>query len=410
MMHIYFFTFILFVLGSCSPQSSSPRQYPFDPYSKTIIDDQSPHLSVNQPPAAGLQTASRTYAANGKVAILLPLSGPHQNIGQAMLNAAQLALFDVNDPTFELLPIDTKGSAQGAAKAVHSAASQNAKLILGPLLSQSVQSAGRAAQKYNLNIVGFTTDSRPVGGHVLTLGILPYDQGKRLAQYAEKKNIRNILIVAPNNDYATAITSAFEKQTAKSNIVNIVGKIALHPQSDLNQISEKIASMSNQFDGLFVPMGNPKMAFLAEALHARGINSQTKVLMGAGLWDDPQISANPLMTNAIYAAPPPGLRHSFERQYRSLYNETPQRLASLAYDATALAVVIMRQTSSSRISLRNIMNPNGFSGIDGIFRFRNNGQAERGLAIHKITNRNKTAIIDQAPSSFLTNVGDFAFR
>ena len=40
-------------------------------------------------------------------------SGPAANVGQAMLNAAQLALFEFADDRFELLPHDTRGTPDG---------------------------------------------------------------------------------------------------------------------------------------------------------------------------------------------------------------------------------------------------------------------------------------------------------
>ena len=49
-----------------------------------------------------------------KVALLVPLSGKHAGLGKALLNAAQMALFDVGYTNFELLPGDTKGTAEGA--------------------------------------------------------------------------------------------------------------------------------------------------------------------------------------------------------------------------------------------------------------------------------------------------------
>ena len=44
------------------------------------------------------------------VALLLPLSGPSAELGQALFEAAQLALFDVGNEDFVLLPLDTVGT------------------------------------------------------------------------------------------------------------------------------------------------------------------------------------------------------------------------------------------------------------------------------------------------------------
>ena len=78
------------------------------------------------------------------VAILLPLSGPRGELGKAMLDAAQLAVFEVAGQNFILLPYDTKGTPEGAEEAAARAMGRGAKLVLGPLLADSVAKIGRA--------------------------------------------------------------------------------------------------------------------------------------------------------------------------------------------------------------------------------------------------------------------------
>ena len=51
-----------------------------------------------------------------RVALLAPLSGPRANLGQAVLDAAKLALFDVADEEFELRPYDTAATAEGGSR------------------------------------------------------------------------------------------------------------------------------------------------------------------------------------------------------------------------------------------------------------------------------------------------------
>ena len=46
-----------------------------------------------------------------------------------------------------------------------------------------------------------------------------------------------------------------------------------------------------------------------------------------------------------------------------------------------------------------LTNPNGFAGVDGIFRLRPEGLVERGLSVMEIT-PSGNRVIDPAPSSF----------
>ena len=93
-----------------------------------------------------------------KVGILLPLSGKHERIGQSMLQAAQLAVFDMGYDNFELIPRDTEGTPQGALKATTSAINDGAQILLGPLFANSVRAAQQAAKRKNINVIAFSTD------------------------------------------------------------------------------------------------------------------------------------------------------------------------------------------------------------------------------------------------------------
>ena len=83
-----------------------------EPYLKktTVVpESSSPSIAIQKPVLTPL--ASGTV----RVGILLPLSGPSANVGSAMLNAAQMALFDFADADFELLPHDTAGQSEEAS-------------------------------------------------------------------------------------------------------------------------------------------------------------------------------------------------------------------------------------------------------------------------------------------------------
>jgi hypothetical protein len=62
----------------------------------------------------------------------------------------------------------------------------------------------------------------------------------------------------------------------------------------------------------------------------------------------------------------------------------------------ALAAVLAQSADFSDAA---ITNPNGFSGLDGIFRFRANGLVQRGLAVLQVQ-RGGNTIIDPAPQTF----------
>ena len=97
-------------------------------------------------------------AQETRVAILLPLSGPRAALGQAVLDAAMLALFEVADGDFALRPYDTAGTADGAAAAAEKAVADGVKLVIGPVFSDPVRGAAPVVQNANVNIMAFSNN------------------------------------------------------------------------------------------------------------------------------------------------------------------------------------------------------------------------------------------------------------
>ena len=79
-------------------------------------------------------------------------------------------------------------------------------------------------------------------------------------------------------------------------------------------------------------------------------------------------------------------------------------MATLAYDAVSLAAALARAQGSQRYSQSSLTSPTGFNGSDGVFRFRRDGQSERGLAVMEMSN-GATNVVSPAPRSFAVGAG-----
>ena len=120
-------------------------------------------------------------------------------------------------------------------------------------------------------------------------------------------------------------------------------------------------------------------------------------MLGTASWDVPGLGAGPAMGGGWFAAPAPEERAQFIRQYGEIYGEKPPRLATLAYDATALAAVLAK--GEGGFETADLTAPRGFSGRDGIFRFLPEGITQRGLSVLQVDERG-SHVISPAPSSF----------
>ena len=157
--------------------------------------------------------------------------------------------------------------------------------------------------------------------------------------------------------------------------------------------------MYTKDDELLLADGGKRLLAIAALLPFYDIDPKKVKMLGTGQWDAPGLGAEPALIGGWFAAPPPTARTDFVNTYKSTYGRTPPRLATLAYDATALAAVLARSEKGPGFSATAITVPSGFWGRDGIFRFLPGGVAERGLAVMKV-GRNGAEIISRAPETF----------
>ncbi|HEY9214552.1 MAG TPA: ABC transporter substrate-binding protein, partial [Ancylobacter sp.] len=152
-------------------------------------------------------------------------------------------------------------------------------------------------------------------------------------------------------------------------------------------------------DAVFLPDSADVVPQLVQALSAAGVPMNGKQLIGTGLWDDRKLFAAPSVVGGIFAAPDPAGYRGFMERYRAKFGKEPVRTATLAHDAVSLMAALVNAQGEAGLNDTAIQNPSGFSGIDGIFRFRSDGTNQRGLAIMQIGN-GTSQIVDPAPRSF----------
>lgn len=395
-------SFMVLLLGGCQGAGTNPWGNAQTASGQTM--NAPPRGSeTGMQPSSAMGDMPQPGAATVKVAILLPLSGPNAGMGQAMLQAAQLAIFDIGIENMELLPHDTGDTPQSAQAAALAALNQGAQLILGPLLADSVRAVKSVAASRNVNVVAFTTDASLAGGNTFVMGFMPQSQVERVVTYAAAKGVRSAAIVAPRDKYGDAVVQAFEQQARRSNI-QITGRLRFSPDKQIMTTEVKnFVSTLPASQALFLPVGGMQADMLSSTLSYNGLTPDKIKYLGTGLWDDANVAALPGLQGGWFAGPSPRAYETFENKYRSTYGSIPPRLASLAYDATALAAVLTRtgqqRNGAPAFDTASLSNANGFAGMDGIFRFNSSGLVQRGLAILELRQR-RASEIDPSPRTF----------
>jgi ABC-type branched-subunit amino acid transport system substrate-binding protein len=376
------FAIVLFLAGCTPPPSIWDEP-------QTTTPTRPVDRPATAPPAGAYLPADGT-----NVALLLPLSGSNAALGQSMLQAAQLALFEIDDPKFNLVPRDTQGTAAGAAAAARSAIDDGAELILGPVFADSVKAVQPVARQQNVNIIAFSTDWTLADPSTYLMGFMPFSQVERIASYAADQGITNVAIVAAQDKYGDLVTGRFD-QAFRRRGGNVSGTVRINPNDP--ELSSRLAAVPANSQGVFMPLSGQYTQAVSDYLAQAGLPPTQARRLGTGLWDNPAIASQRAMQGGWFAGPSPSGRQSFERKYADTYGQQPVRLATLAYDATALAATLARNGNGFTSSA--ISDPNGFAGTDGVFRFGRGGIVERKLAILELQN-GRIVEIDPAGGRF----------
>jgi ABC-type branched-subunit amino acid transport system substrate-binding protein len=337
-----------------------------------------------QPPA---QPASALGAGRVKVGLVLPLSGTGNAAvaAQSMRNAAEMALAEFNNPDLQLLVKDDAGTAPGAQQAAQQALDEGAEIILGPLFALSVGPVGQLARSRNVPVIAFSTDANVAARGVYLLSFLPESDVERIVGYAAGQGKKSFAALVPDNAYGTVVEGAFKQAVGRHN-----GRIVAFEHYPLDRAqmqgpARTVAQASSRADAIFIPDGADAVPTVVQSLISNGIDTKRVQLLGTGLWEDAQIFSTPALEGAWYAGPDSTGFRNFSARYRSRYGQDPVRTATLAYDAVALVAALIKTQGAKRFSEEVLTNPSGFTGIDGLFRFKPDGTSQRGLAVLRVS-------------------------
>jgi len=412
------------------PQQAPPASGP-GTFGTDLSDEDLPAA----PGEVSIDTLARPEPTRIQVALLLPLSGASAGLGQAILNAAQLALFDAARNDFALLPRDTMGTPEGAELAARSAIDAGAALILGPMYAESVLRVAPIGRAAGVNIIAFSTDRSVAGDGVYIMGFLPRTQIQRVVAFARQKGLLRFAALAPATAYGHTVVREIQtavreqdamltrvefyepgggdatevvqrlvdygprRQRIEARRRSLQGRTDASARAEL-KILERQALEELGFDAVVLPDGGERLLSVAPLLPYYDVDPARIRLLGTGQWDDPGLGREPALIGGWFAAPEPRLRMGFIERYRQVYGDPPPpRLATLGYDATALAAILAQGPNGPEFSAAALTAPNGFAGLDGIFRFRPDGLVERGLAVLEVQ-RDRPSLVSPAPQSF----------
>ena len=335
-----------------------------------------------------------------RVGILLPFtngSSATRTLAASMMKSAQLALFDAHNTDILLITADEGSTPQQAAAGARSLIAEGAEIIVGPLFAQSATAAAPVARDHGVPIISFSTDSAVAGDGIYLLSFQPGDEVRRIVSYAASQGHTSFAALVPDNTYGARVAEAFAADVkAAGGRVTDVEKFG-SGGAGMGTAAKAVAG--SKPDAILIAQGGNLLREIGPTLAADGASNEQVQFLGTGLWDDPTIFKEPMLAGGWFSAPAHESHRQFEARFHAQFGSNPPQLATLAYDAVSLVARISGGQPYHRFTPAVLTDPNGFAGVDGIFRFNPDGSSQRGLAILSVQ-PDGFHIVSRAPATF----------
>ncbi len=272
-----------------------------------------------------------------KVAILVPLSsqGHPGLIAKSLKQAAELALFERDNPNLQLMVKDDLGTPEGAKAAAEDVLKRGATLILGPLYAKSVAAVAPVARKAGVPVVAFSNDRQVAGHGVYLLSFQPAPEVERIVAYAAKRGKKRLRGADPAGQLRQGGGAGVPRRGGRAG----GSVVALRDLPGLGQRPAGPAAQDRRghrrrrgwrrrpIDALFLPGGQEYLENIARLLPHAKIDVGKVKLLGTGGMDYPNAGRDKSLIGAWYPGPDPRGWSDFAQKYAKTYGQGPPRIA-----------------------------------------------------------------------------------
>lgn len=285
------------------------------------------------------------------------LTGSDATFGLSSNKGVRLALDEVNaaggvkGKKISLVTLDDQGKNEEAAAATTRLITQNKVVaIIGGVASGRSKAAAPIAQTHKVPFVSPAStnpDVTKIGDYVFRICFIDPFQGSVMAKFAtENLKIKKAAILRDvKNDYSVGLADAFAADFKKRG-GEIVADLSFQ-SGDIDFKAQLTQMRSKNPEAIYVPGYYTEVGLIAQQARQLGIKVP---LMGGDGWDSDKlaeigkdaISGNYYSNHYTTESTDPAVTE-FIKKFKAKYNETPDALAALAYDAAKILVAALER-------------------------------------------------------------------
>ena len=349
-----------------------------------------------------------------KIGVLLPLSGQFQDIGESFLKAIQLALDDISNENIKIYPKDSKGNALGAYESAKIFEENEIKIVIGPIFHESLE---RLNEINNITFISLTNKNKNIPKNTIAFGINIDSQIAVLKKYFNEIEVKKTLLLSPNSEFIKQseyvknkdvlnfyrtytydtnpkkITAEIEKITKyRERKKDLERRIKILEKSDLYKHKQELKKLEQMhtlgevnFDSVFIVDFGERLKSVLTSFMFSDVPSDEVNFFTINQWFDETFFNENAMQNLHFPSIDLDNLEKFNKKYFSIYNEKPNKVSILAYDALGL-IYYCWINNNSEFKTTHLYNKKGFKGLHGEFVIADNLSKQK-LKIYKIFNK-----------------------
>jgi hypothetical protein len=257
----------------------------------------------------------RQKMSSNKVLLLLPLSGPHREIGNNILKACLLSANEFHNSKISFYVIDTANSSLDKYALYEKFNGENLKAILGPIFFYEAKQFG--ALFPNTPIFTFSNNLDVNNAHVFSCGISPLDEIRTIFAYVKKHKLYDFLFLLPENELGDQLQQYINQEASKSHF-NDLGEIEI----------VRYRSISSQNVRKFIKNSKKKAVFLIDpVVNPRDFTNIHVFTLSSSVFANQE-----LWHGAYFAFSNEHHLQKFKDKYQRIYGNTPGILEAIGYD------------------------------------------------------------------------------
>tara|TARA_E500000178_G_scaffold2782_1_gene2933 strand:- start:3179 stop:4363 length:1185 start_codon:yes stop_codon:yes gene_type:complete len=348
---------------------------------------------------------------NLKVGLLAPLSGPHKEIGNSLLNSLQLALEEIDDKNITIIPRDSGFENKDKLNiSINDLRLSGVKVIIGPVTFDEFDQV----RKHNDLIFISPSNINPeFSNNILSIGVSLESQLVSLTKFLKKKKRKKTVIMYPKNEYLNIIEKKLENIDLKNiktftyspNPEVLTGEIetltnyAQRKRSlklrkkmfedkedeqslkELEKLDQLYTLGDVNFDSvIIIDFGNNLKSVLTSLVYT-DVNQEKVLFTTINQWFDESIFYENTIKNLYYPSVNYKEFKKYNNKYFKKFNIYPNEITILAYDALGLIYYAWKEKGKIT-SINDFVFKNKIKGKIGTFSFKN-GKVFQELEIYK---------------------------